>query len=364
MSFYDKYFTNEDKPFAENLNDALLLSNVFNLTVPISLPLMFSNKTWVKTTSPRKCDVAICTLKEGLPSGISISTDSGTGSSILTGTGTVKLSFYPNFNSFGSYVSMDWENDGTIVVNLKTSGGTTIASNISKGDIEIQSSELRTLQEIVIEIVFTNATLYSFDILMANNDVERYGATIGISDVTGLDDEFNTIEGRLNGLDTAIDERVKYSDIKDNLTSTDTNKSLSAKQGKELKTITDAIQHKNNASIGTIYAIPPSSSSSPYFTIDFQSNFNYVVRNGFIYFAWVMIAKNSIPSATNISLFTASNLLNNGLDPLCDAKYVVSTDNGKTGLIIISGTEFIYRGSALSPNEKVYVSFCYPIYDY
>ena len=48
MALYDNYFTNEDKPFAENLNDALLISNVFDFTVPIVLPTMFSNNTWVE----------------------------------------------------------------------------------------------------------------------------------------------------------------------------------------------------------------------------------------------------------------------------------------------------------------------------
>lgn len=191
MALYDEYFRNEDKPFAENLNDALLLSNVFDLTVGIEMPKMFSNSEWVNTTSPRKCSVAICTLKEGLPSGVTVGTDSETGKSILSGTGTVKLSFYPNFNSFGSYDSISWENDGSIVVNLKTAAGTTIANNINKGDVESQSSELKTLQEIVIEIVFTNATLYSFNIVMSNKEQERYGATVGITDVTGLQDNLD-----------------------------------------------------------------------------------------------------------------------------------------------------------------------------
>lgn len=194
MALYDDYFTNDDKPFAENLNDALLLSNVFDMTVPIQIPKMFSNSTWVSTTSPRKCGVAILTLKEGLPSGVSVGTDSGTGNSTLTGTGTVKLSFYPNFNSFGKFKSMTWENTGTIVVNLKTTTGTTIASNISKGTIENQSSDLRTLQEIVIEIVFTNATLKSFEVVMENKQQTRYGADVGISDVTGLEERLSSIE--------------------------------------------------------------------------------------------------------------------------------------------------------------------------
>lgn len=194
MALYDDYFTNEDKPFAENLNDALLLSNVFDMTVDVEAPLMFSNSTWVSTTSPRKCGVSILTLKEGVPSGVSVGTDSSTGNSTLTGTGTVKLSWYPNFNSFGKFKAITWENTGTIVVNLKTSNGTTIASNISKGTINNQSSELRTLQEIVIELVFTNATLKGLTVTMENKQQNRYGATVGITDVTGLEERLSDIE--------------------------------------------------------------------------------------------------------------------------------------------------------------------------
>ena len=191
MALYDDYFTNEDKPFAENLNDALLLSNVFDMTVNIEFPKMFSNSTWVNTTSPRKCGVALLTLKEGLPNGISVSTADN--ESVLSGTGTVKLSFYPNFNAFGKFKSFNWTNDGTVAVNLKTTEGITIASNISKGNIENQSSELRTLQEIVIEIVMTNATLKTFEVVMENKQQTRYGATVGITDVTGLDDRFDSV---------------------------------------------------------------------------------------------------------------------------------------------------------------------------
>lgn len=186
MTFYDDYFTNEDKPFAENLNDALLLSNVFDMTVNVEAPLMFSNKTWVNTTSPRKCSVSILTLKEGLPSGVAVGTDSETGNSTLTGTGTVELSWYPNFNSFGKFKAITWEAEGDITVNLKTSNGTTIASNIDKGVIENQSSELRTLQEIVIEIVFTNATLKSLTVTMENKSQNRYGADVSIYNISSI----------------------------------------------------------------------------------------------------------------------------------------------------------------------------------
>lgn len=227
MTIYDDYFTHDDKPFAENLNDALLVSNVFDLTVPIEVPTMFSNSAWVDSTSQRKCGVAIATLKESLPSGVSVSTSGG--KSVLTGTGTVKLGFYPNFASFGKYKSISWTGSGNIVVNLKTTGGTTIASNIANGTITSESSELRQLQEIVIEIVLTSATLNGLTVVMENKQQERYGAECGISDVTGLQ--------------SSLDAKVNISDIKNNLTSSDTNKPLSANMGKSLKDGLDSHNH-------------------------------------------------------------------------------------------------------------------------
>ena len=220
MSNFDDYITGTDKPFAENINDALLLSNVFDLTVPIQVPTMFRNSSWVDVTSARKCGVAILTLKESLPSGVSISTVDG--KSVLTGTGTVKLGFYPNFNSFGSFKSIDWEETGTVQINLKTVNNTTIASNISKGLIQNPSPQLMTLQEIVLEIVLNNGTLKSLEVVMGNKQQERYGAEVGIIDVTGLDTQIDTINSRLSDVedenstqDSLINAKLDKDDLLD-----------------------------------------------------------------------------------------------------------------------------------------------------
>ena len=215
MSIYDDYFTADDKPFAENLNGALLVSNVFDLTVPIELPRMFSNSTWVNSTSRRKAGVSIVTLKETLPNGVSVSTEDS--ASVLTGTGTVKIGFYPNFNNFGKFTSIAWTGTGSITVNLKTTGGSTIASNIANGTISSTSVELQKLQEIVIEVVLSNATLKTMTVTMQNDDETRYGAEVGITDVNGLDTRLGNIEskntqqdGRLDGLEDIKDAQRKF----------------------------------------------------------------------------------------------------------------------------------------------------------
>ena len=202
MSNYDEYFVNDDKPFAENLNDALLLSNVFDMSVSIEAPKMFSNSTWVNSTSRRKCGVAVIRLIESLPSNVSISTVDD--NSVLTGTGTVKLGFYPNFNSFGKIKSIDWEGTG-VVINLKTITNEVIVNNISKGNIENQSSHLRTLEEIMVEVVLNSGQLTSLTIVMENKQQERYGATVGITNVTGLDERLSNMEDTIGDIDNTLD---------------------------------------------------------------------------------------------------------------------------------------------------------------
>lgn len=204
MALYDDYLTHDDKPFVENINDALLLSNVFDITVQVDAPEMFSNQTWVNTTSPRKCSVSVLQLKEALPSGVSVSTSNN--KSVLTGTGTVKLGWYPNFNAFGKYKSISWTGTGTIKVNLKTTNGATIANDIANGTITSESVELRKLQEIVIEIVLSNATLTGLSVVMENKQSTRYGATVGITDVTGLVDAITAIEGKNTEQDGRISD--------------------------------------------------------------------------------------------------------------------------------------------------------------
>lgn len=216
MSNYDDYFTNDDKPFAENLNDALLLSNVFDMTVPIILPTMFKNKQWVNTTSPRKAGVSIITLKEQLPSGVSVGTVSN--NSVLTGTGTVKLGFYPNFNSFGKIKFINWTSSGSLTINLKTVNGSVIASNISKGTISSQLTDLMTLQEIVIEIVMSSATLNSLEIVMENKSSERYGAEVAISEVNGLQTSLDGKVDKVTGKGLSTNDFTNaYKDTVNNL---------------------------------------------------------------------------------------------------------------------------------------------------
>lgn len=202
MSEYDDYFTADDKPFIENINDALLISNVFDFTVPIALPDMFSNQTWVNSTSKRKAGVAIVELAETLPNTLSITTAND--KSVVSGTGTMKLLFYPNFNSFGQFKAFDWSSsNNNIQVNLKTKTGTTILSNISKGNLPSIPSGLKVLDQVLIEIVFTASdTLTGFTVTMENKQQTRYGANVKISTVDGLQSTIDDIEDDITDLNS------------------------------------------------------------------------------------------------------------------------------------------------------------------
>lgn len=96
--------------------------------------------------------------------------------------------------------------------------------------------------------------------------------------------------------DDLLDDKVNTSDIKDNLTSTDTNKPLSAKQGKELKTLIDA----NTTAIGT-----KANSSDVYTKTD--SDAKYVVKGDFAVVTGVVWKDGAFDQSNYPSGFSRSN---------------------------------------------------------
>lgn len=183
------YFTHNEKIFAEHLNDTILLTNAFDLIIPIKMPSMFSDGAFQNTIDPRKCGMAIVTLNSELPSGISINSNGA-----LTGSGTVAFKFYPNFNTFGCIKKINWTNTGSITVNLKKTDNTSIISSVTQNADISQNDELNKLQEIVIEVVFGNATLTELEIILENKKETRYGAKINMDNVDGLTNELENIE--------------------------------------------------------------------------------------------------------------------------------------------------------------------------
>ena len=224
MTQYDEYFTDNDKPFAENLNDALLLSNVFDLTVPIELPRMFSNSEWVNTNSKRKAGVSIIELAN-VDSSISFETYDE-GSVILANEGNISMDIivYPNFNSYGNLKKVYWQymegyNEDELTVDILTIDNTLLLSDIPNNENLQSVPYLRSLNRFIIRLNFNEPTeILKLGFIMENKEQERYGATVGISDVTGLDDRLASIEtkntqqdNRLTSLEETDEEIFNYS---------------------------------------------------------------------------------------------------------------------------------------------------------
>lgn len=188
MSLYDEYFTNDDKPFSENINDALLLSNVFDLTVGVEYPTMCINPYWGDEESVKKCSVSIVKIIDY--DGVSYN------SSGITGTGTVTVNFYPNFNAFGKITAIEWTNGTGITCDVYSEGGQLIQSNVPNGTITSQVSGFSVLQNFQLRFNLTNATLTKFKVTMANREDLRHGATVGITNVTGLENRLTSIESK------------------------------------------------------------------------------------------------------------------------------------------------------------------------
>ena len=195
MSEFDEYFTDNDKPFAENLNDALLLSNVFDFTVPIELPTMFSNGQWVNTTSSRKCSVSLVTIEE--LNGLSV-----TGANIQ-GTGTLVLKFYPNFNSFGKISKLEWTGD-VIECWITDKNNVTVEDNIENG--VVLSGNANQLAEYLIHLEIDGALTGL--VVTCENKRHRFGATVGVSGVTGLESRLSSIEAKNTQQDSSISNKV------------------------------------------------------------------------------------------------------------------------------------------------------------
>lgn len=195
MSLYDDYFTNEDKPFAENFNDALLLSNVFDLTVPIELPRMFNNGEWSTGTGQRKAGVSIIQT-EGIDNNkIEIRNNS----LIANDDATVLITVYPNFNQYGNLQKVYWEfEDGAgtdLTVDVLTEQRTTLLTNIPNNNVLSSVPYLQQLHKFILRLNFEGGTgIKKLGFIMQNKQQDRYGAEVGISDVNGLEDELDSLQ--------------------------------------------------------------------------------------------------------------------------------------------------------------------------
>lgn len=181
---FDEFFTNGDKPYAENLNDSLLLLDAFNVTVPVSLPDMFSNGEFNSSLNvSRKAGVSIVTLKS-VDSGVTI------GSNEISGTGDVVFRVYPNFNSFYKWQSISFEKSGSVNVSFKKTDGSLINASVNADGVISDNSALKVLQEIDVVLSLSDATVSNVLINFVNNQSNRVrtGAVLEASQIHNLID--------------------------------------------------------------------------------------------------------------------------------------------------------------------------------
>ena len=338
MTDYDQYLTNGDKPFAENFNDAILLSNMFDLNVDIDLPEMYANSTWSVSSGNRKAGVAITNVKEA--TGLSVT--SVDDQSAITGTGTLKLGFYPNFNAFGGIEKISWTGTGTITCSIYSAGGSLI-TDVNNGETISSTTTLRTLQNFEIRLTLSSATLKTVKVGMVNKDHTRYGAKISISDISGLQDD--------------LDAKVNVSDIKDNLTSTDTNKPLSANQGKTLKTAIDAIKTNDSDWVN----------GTPSY-ID-GGTMKGMIRNGFAIVFLSSTNRYVTPIVDGNELFSLPEAFHPVDSVEFPAKlFLTGTGKEEIGSIIVTErgpfTGFVYKGFDIVQGEGIVATMVYPIKHY
>lgn len=213
MSQYDDYFTNDDKPFAENFNDALLLSNVFDLTVPIELPRMFNDGEWSTGTGQRKAGVSIIQTEGIDNNNIRITNNS----LIANNDATVLITVYPNFNQYGNLQKVYWEfTEGAgenLTVDVLTEQRTVLLTNIPNNSVLSSVPYLQQLNRFILRLNFRSGTgIKKLGFIMQNKQQDRYGAEVGINDVNGLNDRFANLETSItenyNALDTAKVDKV------------------------------------------------------------------------------------------------------------------------------------------------------------
>ena len=213
------FFKNGDKAYSENLNDGLLVGNAFDWTVDVSLPSdtggVFPNSSTI--VKAKMADVSI-TPNSNLSIGSTIENNSSSSQ-------VYRLTVYPNFNRFGGFKSISLTADSGVTFYIANKGGTSpIASNLDYDDLG-NVPELKVLKEYDIVITIPkNKEVTGLEFVFQSSSAS-VSASLLQSNVTGLSD--------------SLASKVNVSDIKDNLASTDTDKPLSANQGKALKTLVD-----------------------------------------------------------------------------------------------------------------------------
>ena len=221
---YEEFFTDGDKPYSENLNDSLVLTDAFDLSVPLCMPDGFSNGEFSSTLNvTRKCNVGLVTLKS-VGSGVTV------GTSQISGSGEVVFRVYPNFNCFYKWDKVIVEKSGTVDISFRKPDGSGITATVGSDGVISDSSALKQLSEVDLVLTLSDASISQICVWFVNNHNKsvRTGALLEASQlvnvngtVTANDDKAvngGTVKTALDNLHSIIsDETEDKLDLKEDI---------------------------------------------------------------------------------------------------------------------------------------------------
>ena len=201
-----EYFTNNSRPYAENLNDGILLSDAVDLTVKASIPSMYGDESFNSNLNvERLAGVSVVTMVAN--TGVTV------GSTSLSGTGSVTFRVYPNFSLFERWNRISWTGTGDVSCSLAKVSGESIGVTVENGSTLASHNELSKLQQVDVTFVLSGASVsdISFE-FVASADNDLVVASISQSNVAGLEEDLESVNSSLENLDERLDNLETSSD--------------------------------------------------------------------------------------------------------------------------------------------------------
>lgn len=205
----ENFFKHDDKAYAENLNDAILIANAFDYQVPVNIPGMYNNNHYPSDNLVHKCGVSDVTIVSS--SSLSIGDTSITNNSNTSQ--VLRLRVYPNFNNFYGWKDLGWDGDEGITVDICDAGTTT--SLLPSGELTNPegnnlsgAASLRGLKEYDLLITIpVNGVLNTLSLVFVNkwNSQNRVSASINQGNVTGLEDDLQSFKDFIDCLIARLD---------------------------------------------------------------------------------------------------------------------------------------------------------------
>jgi len=195
----ENFFKHDDKAYAENLNDAILIANAFNYEVPVNIPSMYSNHHYPSNNNTYKAGVADITLisSGSLSIGDEAITNNTNSSQML------RLRVYPNFNNFYAWKRLNWTCTGAVTVNICDAGTSTSllpSGALTNPDNETLLNGISSLQGLkeydLLITIPVNGVLNTLSLVFVNNwnSQNRVSASISQGNVTGLVADLSSLE--------------------------------------------------------------------------------------------------------------------------------------------------------------------------